>query len=270
MRQVELIETVRAVCAGDERVTAAVMYGSFAKGEADAYSDIEFYIFIQSRIRAQFQEEDWINHIAPTALVLTNEYGTTVAIFQDLIRGEFHFQPDSEIPVIGTWGQYGEPPYGENMVIADKTGEIAQQIERWRHSIVKLDSPQHMQQSAEWFINTILFAMNVLKRGERLRAMELLLITHRYLLGMARKVSGQTQHWLTPSRLAERDLPAELYTRFASCTADLSSGSLERAYINVWGWAKELIETLNNTCGVSLPPALIQSIDARMVEWFER
>jgi lincosamide nucleotidyltransferase B/F len=268
MRQIELIETIRELCASDDRITAAVMYGSFAKGEADEYSDIEFYLFLNPDAYAVFDAEGWVNRIEPTQLILTNEYGTKVAIFKDLIRGEFHFLPDVEIPVIGTWGQYGEPPYSENMVIADKTGELAQQIESWRQSIAKLDSPEQLQQTADRFINTIIFAMNVLKRGERLRAMELLLITHRYLLAMARKVSGQTQHWLTPSRLAERELPADMYARFASCTADLSDGALERAYRSAWQWGKELIAELNLSSGVELPAELIRAIDERFEDWF--
>ena len=40
--QERLIARVREVCAADDRLDAALMYGSFAAGEADAYSDVEF------------------------------------------------------------------------------------------------------------------------------------------------------------------------------------------------------------------------------------
>jgi lincosamide nucleotidyltransferase len=40
--QEQLIARVRALCHADERLDAAMMYGSFVYGEGDAYSDIEF------------------------------------------------------------------------------------------------------------------------------------------------------------------------------------------------------------------------------------
>ncbi|HYN89578.1 MAG TPA: lincosamide nucleotidyltransferase Lnu(B), partial [Ardenticatenaceae bacterium] len=45
--QEEMIARVRQLCHADERVVAALMYGSFTKGEGDGFSDIEFYLFIR-------------------------------------------------------------------------------------------------------------------------------------------------------------------------------------------------------------------------------
>jgi predicted nucleotidyltransferase len=40
-----MIEKARELCDRDEPVVSALMYGSFAIGEGDRFSDIEFYLF---------------------------------------------------------------------------------------------------------------------------------------------------------------------------------------------------------------------------------
>jgi lincosamide nucleotidyltransferase B/F len=43
--QKQLIARVRELCEADSELAAALMYGSFASGEADEHSDIEFWLF---------------------------------------------------------------------------------------------------------------------------------------------------------------------------------------------------------------------------------
>jgi lincosamide nucleotidyltransferase len=43
--QEAMIERVRELCHRDERLVSALMYGSFAIGEGDRFSEIEFYLF---------------------------------------------------------------------------------------------------------------------------------------------------------------------------------------------------------------------------------
>jgi hypothetical protein len=42
------------VCRADERVTAAFLVGSYAKGTADAFSDIDFYLFTADKAHEEF------------------------------------------------------------------------------------------------------------------------------------------------------------------------------------------------------------------------
>ena len=46
MYQQEMIERLRAAAQHDARIVAVLMYGSFATGEADLFSDIEFAVFL--------------------------------------------------------------------------------------------------------------------------------------------------------------------------------------------------------------------------------
>jgi lincosamide nucleotidyltransferase len=58
--QEEMIGRVRRLCCEDERVRAALMYGSFSKGSGDAYSDIEFFIFLEDDRYETVDAENWV------------------------------------------------------------------------------------------------------------------------------------------------------------------------------------------------------------------
>ena len=47
IQQEAMVETVRGICERDERVMATLIYGSFALGQGDRFSDIEFYLFFR-------------------------------------------------------------------------------------------------------------------------------------------------------------------------------------------------------------------------------
>jgi len=114
--------------------------------------------------------------------------------------------------------------------------------------------------AADQFANQFLFGINVLRRGEYARALEMLGIVGRALLGMARAGEGTTDHWLTPSRLLERDLSPDAYARFRACTADLDESALWRAYRAAWTWGGELLDVLHARFGVTIPDDLRASL----------
>jgi lincosamide nucleotidyltransferase len=96
----------------------------------------------------------------------------------------------------------------------------------------------------------------VLRRGELARASELLNINHRHLLQMARVLEDHTEHWLTPSRLAERDLSSETCARLKACSAPLDEDALRRAYAAAWAWGDEMLIALRERVGIAYPAAL--------------
>jgi hypothetical protein len=62
--QTAMIERVRELCQQDERVVAAMLYGSFTRGEGDQFSDIEFVVFVSDAELSSFNQQDW-NRIFP-------------------------------------------------------------------------------------------------------------------------------------------------------------------------------------------------------------
>lgn len=116
--QEQLIARVRA----DERLDAALMYGSFAAGEADAHSDIEFWLFFLPQRCTEVDPWAWCAQVAPLTHIVRNEFGTHVAFFPGLVRGEFHFATTDDIPTVRTWPARGAPV--DPMVVLDRSATL--------------------------------------------------------------------------------------------------------------------------------------------------
>ncbi|MDM1388314.1 aminoglycoside 6-adenylyltransferase, partial [Myroides marinus] len=97
MIQLQMIDKTKSIAQNDKNISAVFMYGSFTKNEGDKYSDIEFYIFLKDK--EKFSAENWVSQIHPLALYFTNEFGSEVAIFENMIRGEFHFLTNDQMEV---------------------------------------------------------------------------------------------------------------------------------------------------------------------------
>jgi lincosamide nucleotidyltransferase len=263
--QEQLIARVRALCHADERLDAAMMYGSFVYGEGDAYSDIESLLFFTDEAFPAVEPRAWLEQIAPVLHLYTNEHGITAVIFEyagELIRGEFHFHRATEVTIAQAWPGVLTFPALDDTLIVDKSGQLTPYLQAViGPPLPRADLPT-VQFVADSFVNWWLFGITVLRRGEYARALELLNINHRWLLQMARLLDGQTAHWHTPSRLAERDLSPETSTRLKACSAPLDEDALRRAYAAAWAWGDEMLIALRDRFGIAYPAALCEKITA--------
>ena len=190
--QEPLIARVREVCEEDRRLSAALMYGSFAQGSADEHSDIEFWLFFDEDPGPPAQ---WIGRITRPLHVVLNEFGAQVAFFPGLIRGEFHFAND--VGSVRDW-----PARGGAVAVLDRRGELAAALS----VLPERPAIEAAEVICGRFANWLLLAHHVAQRGEGLRALDALAHAQRHLLWMARLAEHRTEHWLTPSRAAEREL----------------------------------------------------------------
>ena len=101
--QEAMIARLRDLCLQDERVVAALLYGSFARGEGDAFSDIDAALFVVDDALRTLNQQAWVQQIAPVALYFDDDFGHHTAIFTNFIRGEFHFEPASAMATIESW-----------------------------------------------------------------------------------------------------------------------------------------------------------------------
>ncbi|MGD8807290.1 MAG: nucleotidyltransferase domain-containing protein, partial [Chloroflexota bacterium] len=93
----DLISRLKRICRQDQRLLAAMHYGSYTRGEADRYSDLDIMLFFDDRSLAEIDQPAWLSQIAPVELLYVNEFGNSVAIFENLVRGEFHFDPAAKM-----------------------------------------------------------------------------------------------------------------------------------------------------------------------------
>jgi lincosamide nucleotidyltransferase len=259
--QEQMIARVRQLCQEEGRIVGAFMYGSFTTGEGDAFSDIEFYVYLDEAAYFAFRPAAWVAQIAPVAAYFTNEFGTGTAIFENLVRGEFHFERAAQMERIRAWKQEAGFPPVESMLLLDRTGELTEHLRFISGPGPDRATASQVSQLWHRYLNWMLFGTSVLARGEHARALEVLWWVQRHLLWFARLQEGSTAHWQTPSKSVEEDLSSAAYERYVACTAGLSEADLERAYWAAWVWGKEMIRALAVERGLNLQQALIQRLD---------
>jgi lincosamide nucleotidyltransferase len=261
--QEEMIEKVRELSERDKRVVSALMYGSFALGQGDRFSDIEFYLFFAEEASEGLQEEAWVGQIAPLVLYYVNEFGNGAAIFENLVRGEFHFEVASNIGLVDSWETAWFPSL-ESAVLVDKNGELTSRVGRLVRRSPDLDSPERALFLCRSLTNWTLMGANLLERGEYARAETFLTLVHGHLLQALWLVEGKSDNWLSPTRRLEEDASATSYERYRACTAALEAEQLVLAYASTWEWGRELIGELATRHSLVLPEALLDKLDQRL------
>jgi lincosamide nucleotidyltransferase B/F len=261
--QEAMIERVRELCHRDERLVSALMYGSFAIGEGDRFSDIEFYLFFAEEASEGLREEAWVAQIAPLHLYYVNEFGNGTAIFENLVRGEFHFEAVSDVSLVDAWESAWFPTL-ESAVLLDKSGELTRRVSRLVRRRPEIDTPERALFLCRSLMNWTLMGANLLQRGEYARAEAFLTLVHGHLLQAMRLVEGKSANWLSPTRRLEEDASATSYERYKECTAALEAEQLLRAYASTWEWGRELMGELAARHALTLPEALLDKLDRRL------
>jgi lincosamide nucleotidyltransferase B/F len=241
------------MCADEGRIRAALTYGSVPQGRDDDHSDAEFWIFVDD---PEFDTEAWIREVAPTTFIVLNEYDAVVAVFPGLLRGEFHVRPGDAVHEVARWPARGADV--GRMVLVDRTGELTTILTAMPRDVPVPTGEDAREMASGRFADAWLLGWHVLARGEIERAYDAMSQVRRHLLWMARLRRGAVQRWLTPSRLAERDLPAADLEALAAVSARLDPGELRSAFEAAWELGRRWWTEL-----VAVPPAdLFAEIDA--------
>ncbi|MBD1426102.1 aminoglycoside 6-adenylyltransferase [Sphingobacterium arenae] len=237
-----MIDTIKSIAQKDENVSAILMYGSFTKKEGDQYSDIEFYIFLKSK--KNFSAEKWVNQIYPTALYFTNEYGSEVAIFENLIRGEFHFLPVSEIDIIKSWEGFVSFSDFSEMNIIDKDGLLRETLRQIKTTSPDRTTNENILFLSSSLLNVLLTTSNLIKRQEYAHAYQSLSNVQKYILWLIRIATQQTNHWESPTKSLEKDIDQDWYSAFRLTTCDLDVDNLKAAFQHALSLSKKLFDEL--------------------------
>jgi lincosamide nucleotidyltransferase len=249
LRQEEIIASVRSVCASTPSLDAALMYGSFAQGVGDAYSDVEFWLFFSGPALGAVEPLEWLALIAPYEHAVVNEFGAHVVFYPGPIRGEFHFASAADIASVASWPARSAPV--ADMVICDRTGALTAALSSLPAAAAVPSSASEVAELCGRFANWLVLAHHVRARGEALRTQDALSHVRRHLLWMARLSTGRVDTWLTPSRRAETDLPPTIVA--AAASSDLRV---------LWECGRSAWSDLSSQYGFAVPAALFASIDA--------
>lgn len=260
--QERLIANVREICHADERLDAAMMYGSFASGEADTHSDVEFWLFFLPQWRDDVDRQAWVAQIAPVRYLAHNEFGTDVMLFPGLVRGEFHFGTTDDIATVRSWPARGAPT--DRMIVLDRSGMLRPALEALPERPATPTTGEEAETLCGRFVNWLVLAHHVADRGEVLRAWDALGQAHRHLLWMARLVEGATIHWLTPSRRAEVELPPHIVADLRTTTASADPGEVRNAVRAAWRQGRRYWTQLARLHSRRLPHDLFAELDSAL------
>ncbi|MBD2871953.1 nucleotidyltransferase [Paenibacillus arenilitoris] len=258
--QEQLIQSVKEKCEHDSDVASCMMYGSFTKGEGDQYADVEFYLFIKDNEFEAFRSRRWIAEIASYDLMFRNEYGTEVVVFSNLIRGEFHFLPASEIDVIKTFKPTGVFPDTESMFIYDTTGMLKPRLDFLGGRGPERMTSENVNFAFNNFVNAWLMGVNVLRRGEMARSLDVLTQVQKHSLQLLRVKERKADRWLNYTKNLENDLNAENYRDYCLITARLQKEELARAYAHALALAERLIESLETDYDFEVDAKLLNKL----------
>jgi lincosamide nucleotidyltransferase len=256
----DLISRLKRICRQDQRLLAAMHYGSYTRGEADRYSDLDIMLYFAEEALAGIDYRAWLSQIAPVELLYVNEFGNSVAIFENLVRGEFHFDPAAKMADLAQYRDRLRFPTLEATIIVDKTGRLAEVLSLLIGPPLTHETAVEAQYLGDSFLNWFLFGFNVLSRGEYARALEVLSLVHDNLLRMARILEGRTERWITPTKALEQDISPAAYRRYQACTAALELAALHSAYRACWRWGSEMMDRLGRRYELDWPDKLMQRI----------
>lgn len=243
MTQLQMIDKTKSIAQNDKNISAVFMYGSFTKNEGDKYSDIEFYIFLKDK--ENFSAENWVSQIHPLALYFTNEYGSEVAIFENMIRGEFHFLTNDQMEVIKSWDGLVEFSDFDKMILVDKEDLLTNTLKEIKTKVPDRTTNENILWLSQSLLNVLLTTSNLIKRQEFAHAHKSLSNVQKYLLWLIRITADKTQHWESPTKSLEKDIDPTWYSAYEAVTSDLQPENILSAFKNSLKLAEELFEQLS-------------------------
>ncbi|MFD4990363.1 nucleotidyltransferase domain-containing protein [Streptomyces sp. NPDC058372] len=252
------VARLRQAAHAEPRLEGVLLYGSWTTGEADAHSDVEAYLFLGDGHADTFDGPGFLRELGPLALAHTNQFGILAVVFDDdLMRGEFHLEEAGPgIAAVRGWRGMVHLPDPAAAVLLDRTGRLTEAAAHLTEPLAPepVESAAHLTgELANW---TLMLA-HLLARREDARAHNLLhAMVSPLQLKLCRLLRGSTDHWLTPSRAAERDLPAADLARHTATTARLDAVELREAARASWHWSRELAAEARCRWGTPVPEAL--------------
>jgi lincosamide nucleotidyltransferase len=266
MLQEWMIERFREVLRQNEYIEAALMFGSFTIGEGDGFSDIEFAIFAQDQAFEHFDQRSLLAAVSPVASYFQDDFGHQTALFENGVRGEFHFMRASDMAAVSGWKGYGWFRSLDAAVLLDRSGELSQYARALVGGPPKREGVALVEGLALNLINLTLLGANLLCRGEYARAWALLSKAHENLLKLVRLYEGATGHWPTPSRALEKDISEAAYARYLRCTSSAHPVGLCTAWQESWSWSRELFDSVAGPLDIELPAMLYPRMDMLLKE----
>jgi predicted nucleotidyltransferase len=240
-----------AACQADDRVVAAFLGGSYARGAADAYSDLDLTLITTDAAYEEFLagREDFIRRLGE--LVFLEDFDLRDILFfilSDDTEGELWFGSESRLQHIRC------EPYE---VLLDKQGILAGTVFPEQEP-AQAEQIETLRRLITWFWHDLSHFITAMARGQLWWAHGQLEALRRYCVNLAR----MRQNFLDPDVgeegyfKVERVLPAEQLAPLQATYCPLEQGAMLQAALVVVRFYQELAQPLARAHGISYPDGL--------------
>ncbi len=249
-----------AACQADERVVAATLYGSYARGTADAYSDLDLGLITTD---AAFEE-----FVAGRAafvrllgdVLFLEDFGSTATVHVMLADGT-----DVELS-IGREGQFGhihDEPY---QILIDKTHILTGAVFP-RHIPALVEQTEALRRLIYWFWHDWAHFITAMGRGHLWWASGQLEILRRMCVDLARLYHNFSDEFVLEDTYfkLEKGLPVELISALQATFCPQEPEAMLQAAHVILDFYKELAPSLAQAHGIAYPETL-ERIGAERLE----
>lgn len=219
-------------------VLGLLLFGSFACGTEDVYSDLDIGLYVDEAAFDTFDLRRWLEPVADVAAIYTDPNCSTV-IFTNLTRAEVHLGTPAAAEAWPPLAGVIAYPNLARMVLLDRTGQFAAAVAPLIGRLPRRGVADG-EQAFLGLANGLLVADACYRRGDFARALAHLSAAQSHLLRLARLAEDALEEWVAPERWLGRDLSPANYARYAQMTASLDAAAIRRAIDWSWRWGREL------------------------------
>lgn len=260
----ETLDRFVAACQDDPRIVAAFIGGSYAAGQADAYSDLDLYFITTDAAYTDFlsEREIFIQRLGQPLFLedfgLPNGY---LAIFDNGAEADVFF---------GREGQYKDIYGGPIRVLVDKNGLLDGQTFP-PHRVDPAKQGQLLRQQIDWFWHDLSHYIKAMGRGQLWFAYGELEVLRRICANLA-----HLRHDFTslsagdePYFKVEQYLPVGQLEPLAETICPLEYGAMLQAGWGIFNYYQSVAPDLARQHGIPYP-AQLEQIMRRRLEALDR
>lgn len=254
-----IVDRFVAACWADERVLGAFLGGSYARGAADAYSDLDLYVITADGAYTDFFAErgTFVRQLGePVFLEDFDEYGFDLLLFMfaDGTEGEL---------ALGREGGFQHIHGGPHVVLLDKRGILAGTIFSEQHPL-PAQQVQRLRGLVNWFWHDVSHHfLTPLARGQLWTAVGALEDLRRTCVDLARLAADFTTAAAGYEQV-ERAIAADRLVTLVATFCPPERMALLQAAHAIVGFYREVVPPLAQAHGITYPAALEGVICARL------
>jgi predicted nucleotidyltransferase len=252
----DVINRFVAACQADERVVAATLYGSYARGVADAYSDLDLGLLTTDEAYEDFVagREAFIRLLGEP--VFLEDFDLPHIVF-------FIFPDGTEVELsLGRESQFNHNHGGPYTVLLDKKNILAGAVFPRRHP-TQAEQCETLRRLVFWFWHDLSHFIAALGRGQLWWAYGQLEILRRYCVNLARLQYDFSAEADSYDKV-EQALSVEQLSSLQATCCPLEPGAMLQAALVLVRFYREVVPLLARTHGLTYPAALDRVMSERL------